>query len=202
MDCTGSVSCVTDSVTNVTTVTYPDGIVALVQKINDMTVVAYQSVADALPSELKTLLPPVSAPTMQQAAAPMPAASVPTIQTPVTPDPVVSPDPSVAAVPPQISASTVRPRVVVTQSPPSGPGPARRPNQPPALTIPDIKPISPLDVVKDAITSVVDAVTGNHTASRVTSGSNPTVSPEPASAPASASDSVSGSHPAAGRNGR
>jgi len=208
VDCTGSVSCLTDPATNVTTVTYPDGIVALVQKINDMTVVAYQSVADALPSELKTLLPPVSVPTMQQAAAPMPAASVPTIQTPTTPDPGASPDPSAAAVPPQISASTVRPRVVVAPAPSSGPGPARRPAQSPALTIPDIKPVSPLDVVKDAITSVVDAVTGNHTASRVTSGSNPTVSPEPASAPASASDSASssgsasGKLPAAGRNGQ
>jgi len=202
VDCTGSVSCLTDPATNITTVTYPDGIVALVQKINDLTVVAYQSVANTLPSEVKALLPTAIGPTTQQAAGPMPAASVPTAQTPSTPDPTFNPDPSVAPASPEISASTVRPRVVVTQSPTSGPGPARRPDQSATLTIPQLKPTSPIDVVQDAINSVVDAVTGNHAASRARK-SSPTVSPSPESNPAqSSSNSDSADSSSAGGSGQ
>lgn len=59
IDCTGAVSCHTDPVTNITTVTFPDGIVAIVQKVNDLTVVAYKTITDALPAEISALLPPV-----------------------------------------------------------------------------------------------------------------------------------------------
>ena len=58
IDCAGAVSCKTDPATNVTTVTYPDGVVAVVQKINGLTVVAYKTIIGALPSEIATLLPP------------------------------------------------------------------------------------------------------------------------------------------------
>jgi len=51
IDCSGAVSCHTDTTTNITTVTYPDGVVAIVQKINDLTVVAYKTITEVLPSE-------------------------------------------------------------------------------------------------------------------------------------------------------
>lgn len=71
IDCTGAVSCKTDPATNITTVTYPDGVIAVVQKINDLTVVAYKTLKEALPSEIATLLPPVpEAPPLLAAVAP------------------------------------------------------------------------------------------------------------------------------------
>ncbi len=71
IDCAGAVSCKTDPATNVTTVTYPDGVVAVVQKINGLTVVAYKTIIGALPSEIATLLPPPpSAPPVLAAVAP------------------------------------------------------------------------------------------------------------------------------------
>ena len=42
-------SCDFDPATNVTTVTYADGLVAIVQKINDLTVVAYKNATEQLP---------------------------------------------------------------------------------------------------------------------------------------------------------
>ncbi|MCW1957724.1 MAG: hypothetical protein KIH64_004095, partial [Mycobacterium sp.] len=70
VDCSGSVSCKTDPTTNITTVTYPDGIVAIVQKINDLTVVAYKTLTDVLPEEVRSLLPPVPTPGPVVLAAP------------------------------------------------------------------------------------------------------------------------------------
>ena len=194
VDCTGSVSCLTDPATKVTTVTYPDGVVALVQKINDMTVVAYKSVADALlPANVQALLPstPVQAP-VQQAATPMPAASVPTVQAPApeTVETVVKPDPTTAQRPPEISASTVRPRVIVLPTPQDLASDHTGSDEPGGVTIPPINPTSPVDVVKDAIDSVVGAVTGHHASQT----KKPTTStPEPSPASESASDSAGGS---------
>ncbi len=62
VDCSGSVSCDFDPTTRVTTVTYPDGVIALVQKVNDMTVVAYQTVAESLRSHVQAFLPSPQAP--------------------------------------------------------------------------------------------------------------------------------------------
>jgi len=181
IDCTGSVSCLTDPVTKVTTVTYPDGVVALVQQVNDMTVVAYKSLTEALPAPFQALMPPAFTPTFTPPGgpAPLPAASVPAVKTPApqTGAPSVdapSPDatPPSAAELPEFGASISRPRVVVTKPPRDlGPGQNGSATGPgaikfPAVKIPAVKPTSPLDVVKDAIGSVVGAVTGNKAPSK------------------------------------
>ncbi len=181
IDCSGSVSCLTDPTTNITTVTYPDGIVALVQKINDTTVVAYKTVTSALPSQLQNLFPPISAPAplpaaAVSAAAPSdPPAAAPALEAPATVDPAVAPIPD-------ISAATIRPRLTVT-SPPSDYTPGKtgtvsgNPLQiPPSVT-------NPVDVVKDAVSSVVNAIggvvnnainPGNHSGSRTKAPSSAT----------------------------
>ena len=171
VDCTGSVSCMTDPVTRMTTVTYADGVVALVQQINDMTVVAYKTVTQVLPNQVQALLPPpIQLPL--PAVAPRPAAAAPPVQSPTIQAPAIKdpePQSGTAAIKPgpdvlppaEISASTVRPRIVVTTPPKDfGPGQSRSNNPTGGITIPTFKPTSPLDVVKDAIGSVVDAVTG------------------------------------------
>jgi len=176
VDCTGSVSCLTDPVTKVTTVTYPDGVVALVQQVNDMTVVAYKTLTEALPEPFQALMPPPFTPTFQKpgSPAPLPAAAVPAVQVPAPQTsapssdapPVESKPPSSAELP-EISASTVRPRVVVTKPPAdlgSGRnGPATGPG---LIKIPAVKPTSPFDVVRDVIGSVVGTVTGHKAPSK------------------------------------
>ena len=176
VDCTGSVSCLTDPVTKVTTVTYPDGVVALVQQVNDMTVVAYKTLTEALPEPFQALMPPPFTPTFQKpgSPAPLPAAAVPAVQVPAPQTsapssdapPVESKPPSSAELP-EISASTVRPRVVVTKPPAdlgSGQnGPATGPG---LIKIPAVKPTSPFDVVRDVIGSVVGTVTGHKAPSK------------------------------------
>ena len=190
IDCTGSVSCLTDPSTHVTTVTYPDGVVALVQQINDMTVVAYKTVADALiPDQVQALFPTATAPVQR----PLPAAAAPVrVDTPLTDAPEAEPAPSTAAVAPDISASTVRPRVDGAPTPQElAPGQNRGPAQSGSLTIPAVKPTSPFDVVKDAIDSVVNAVTG-HQASQTKKPTDKTPTPSPTSDPTpdSATDSA------------
>lgn len=183
IDCSGSVSCQTDPATNITTVTYPDGIVALVQKINDTTVIAYKTLTDALPAPLQNLLPsaPASASSAAAAAAPVadaaaaaPVADAPVADAAAAAAPVAA-DPSVAPLP-DISAATIRPRVTVS-SPPLDytPGPGKtggvfgNPLQLPTNTT------NPVDIVKDAVNSVVNAIggvvnnalkPGNHSSSR------------------------------------
>jgi hypothetical protein len=181
IDCTGSVSCLTDPVTKVTTVTYPDGVVALVQQVNDMTVVAYKTLTEALPAPFQALMPPAFTPTFTPPGgpAPLPAASVPAVKTPAPQTDTTAVDtpsvdgPSPDATPPSsaklpdISASTLRPRVIVTKpSQDLGPGQSGSTNGPGTIKIPAVKPTSPLDVVRDAIGSVVGAVTGNKAPSK------------------------------------
>ena len=181
VDCSGSVSCNFDPATNVTTVTYPDGVVALVQQVNDMTVVAYKTLTEALPAPIQALMPPAYTPTFTPpgSPAPLPAASVPAVKTPApqtdapsldAPSPDgPSPDatPPSAAELPEISASTLRPRVVVTKpSQDLGPGQKGSTTGPGTIKIPAVKPTSPFDVVKDAIGSVVGAVTGHQAPSK------------------------------------
>lgn len=104
VDCSGALSCRTDPVTNVTTVTYPDGVVAIVQKINDLTVVAYKTLTQMLPSEISSLLPSVPTPTPPPVLAAVAPTPIPTVAPTVTP--------SVA--PTQVPAVT--PKVPVVES--------------------------------------------------------------------------------------
>jgi hypothetical protein len=99
IDCSGSVSCHTDPMTNITTVTYPDGVIAIVQKINDLTVVAYKTFTEALPSEISSLLPPVPTATPPVIAAIAPT-QVPAAAPTPEPEPVVTPPASQTAAAP------------------------------------------------------------------------------------------------------
>ena len=190
VNCTGSLSCLTDPVTKVTTVTYADGVVALVQQVNDLTVVAYKSMTQVLPEQVRALLPPpIQLPL--PAVAPRPAAAAPPVQSPAVQNPTVQ-DPAVQppavedpAPPAEISASTVRPRIVVTKPPRDfGPGQNSPTNQTGGITIPAVKPTSPLDVVRDAIGSVVDAVTGRQNPSKAIKGPTAPTAPSGDAAPA------------------
>ena len=161
VDCSGSVSCNFDPATKVTTVTYPDGVVALVQKVNDMTVVAYETVAENLRNQIKALVPAAPAPV----PSPMAAVAAPT-QTPApvlpppaaeTAVPAVDPGPAAPDPVPVTEPSTTRqgPRVNVTRppldfSPGRGGGPVL-PNGGNGST-------PNLDTVRDALDSFADAV--------------------------------------------
>ena len=172
VDCSGSVSCNFDPATNVTTVTYPDGVVAMVQKINDLTVVAYKNLADQLPEPIQSLLPPAptqAAPPLAAAAAPVPApATAPVLPPPASETAVVAVDPGPAApiedLVPELSAERGGPKVNVTRPPMDFtpgrgrtsvtpfPGGSEIPDNIPAPKLPN------LDKVKDALDSVADAV--------------------------------------------
>jgi len=160
VDCTGAVSCKTDPNTHVTTVTYPDGAVALVQQINDMTVVAYKTLAETLQDGVEAILPGVQFPGAASTAAPRPVATPSVVEAPATQiaAPTAGPGPA-----PDISASTVRPRggsTRATQNPANGNSGSR--SVPGNLTLPAVKPTGPADVVRDVIDSVVGALTGHH----------------------------------------
>lgn len=134
VDCTRAVSCQTDPATNVTTVTFPDGVVAVVQKVNDLTLISYQTVGDVIGA----LLPQFD-PVLPAAAAPAPAAAQPPqnpapeaggtapAAPPVDPGPVAPAAPEII---PDITASKVRPNLTITTPPqdftpakPGGPSP-------------------------------------------------------------------------------
>ena len=159
VDCTGAVSCHTDPLTKVTSVTYPDGIVAVVQIVNNVTVVAYKTVAGILPSQLQSLLPaPPQLPT-PATATPSPAptpevASSPKWAAPAPDDAAAGPvDPGPPAPDPDLSASERQgPKVNVTR-PPMDFSPGHDGGMPSTNH-------APLGKVKDALGSVVDAVKG------------------------------------------
>lgn len=172
VDCSKALSCQTDPATHVTTVTYPDGVVAVVQQINDMTLVAYKTVGEAIQDGIEALLPlpksPVPLPAEVRAAAPapVPVVAAPAPQTAVDPTPQIDarPEPSqVATGPvapsaptaPDISAATVRPQLTIT-NPPLDYGTDKTGSGGKAGQL----PTGTLDAVKDAVGSVVDAVTG------------------------------------------
>ena len=170
VDCTGAISCHTDPNTRVTRVTYPDGIVAMVQQVNDMTVIAYETVTNSLPEQLQSLLPqaPKPAAAVGPTAPTAPAPATPATSAPVDPaDPiVVAPERTGIAgpaAPPELSASGIR-RSAGAGPATAAPGrPVPRPT-PGANLLP--LPGSPLgiggtlDTVKGAVDSVVKAVTG------------------------------------------
>jgi hypothetical protein len=164
VDCTGAVSCKTDPNTNVTTVTYPDGAVALVQQINDMTVVAYKSLAETLQNGVQSILPGVQFPGTVSTAAPLPAAASPVVESSAPQTSAPTADQAPAS---DISASTVRPRGGMTRAPQNSTGGhSGAQSTPDSVTLPAVKPTGPADVVRDVIDSVVNAVTG-HRASQI-----------------------------------
>jgi len=205
VDCSGSVSCKTDPKTNTTTVTYSDGTVALVQQVNDMTLIAYQKVKDTVQDVVEALLPGVSsplpaaaiqaAPPSAAAAEPSPAApAVPAepapAQTPSAQAPVRAIDPGPPApevTTPDISASTVRPRVTISTPPEDfSPGSADGSGKGP-------KPIPPglqenFDRVADAVGSAVNKI-GEAVSKALSPGASTKPATKPATKPDTASDS-------------
>ena len=81
VDCSKAVSCQTDPVTHVTTVTYPDGVVAIVQQLTDMTLVAYKTVGEAIQDGVGSLLQlpktPFALPAEVQVPTPVPVVVAP-----------------------------------------------------------------------------------------------------------------------------
>lgn len=175
-NCSAALSCVTDPVTNTTTMTFADGIVAVVQKVNDMTLVAYKSVGDALKSAVDALgLPGDSLPTTFAALAP-PTIQIPTpvINTPAplaaaavskptsaaaTPGPTPATDATAAptsAPAPDLTASSVRPHVTVSRAPQEFGTP--KPGNPTESSTSPVNPNGAVNAVTSAVDSVVNAV--------------------------------------------
>lgn len=172
VDCTGAVSCVTDPVTNMTTVTFPDGVVAIVQQINNMTLVAYKTVTDTVAGAIQGLIP--------KFVQPKPAATVPAPKPPAVPAAPAAPEPEIVAAPPvtvqvpdvdagplapvkaapkapiDISASTIRPQLTITRAPEDFS--ATNPGGP-TIGNPEVAVTDAIDAVKGAVGSVVGAVT-------------------------------------------
>lgn len=170
IDCSGAVSCHTDPATNITTVIYDDGVIAIVQKINDLTVVAYQTLTKALPAQISSLLPQV-----QTAPPPLLAAVAPPVAPAITPTaPVVTSTPTVTAPEPETSSASIDPGPPAPNAglDSTGSGPKINVTTPPKdfglgtdtekgagadVTAPKIPS---LDKVKDTIGGVVDSVKG------------------------------------------
>lgn len=168
VDCTGAVSCKTDPDSRVTTVTYPDGVVAIVQQINDLTVVAYKTLTEQLPPEVQAILPTLKPPAPLPTPSAAPDTPVPTPRSapdPTTPSSSEAPVPSIDPGPPAPDSISLGPedtiqrgpKVNVTRPPldfsPGGGSGSGTPNG-------DTKPSIPsLDKVKDALGSAVNSVT-------------------------------------------
>ncbi len=159
IDCTGAVSCKTDPATNVTTVTYPDGVVAVVQKINDLTVVAYKTITEALPSEIATLLPPPPAPPVLQAVGPTAASTPSTMPAVPAPAPTSVPT-SVPETPAPATNPPANDAVEATDNPtpPTSVTPTKQPSHPGTGT-PAPAPNLP-GKVKDALGGIADTIKG------------------------------------------
>ena len=177
VDCSKAVSCVVDPSTNTTTVTFSDGVVAVVQKINDLTLVAYKTLGDVFEGIIPQGLPAlpaavVPAPAISAGPAtvpdlqPAPSLSArPNTQSPGTGSPNTKSEPTVETGPvapsapaaPDLSASDVRPTLTISKPPvdfdaPTTGGGSGGGNTPGS-------PDGALDAVKGAVGSVVDAVT-------------------------------------------
>jgi len=172
VDCSGSVTCKVDPRTNTTTVTFPDGTVAMVQQVNDMTLIAYEKIKDTVQGVVEALVPgaPSPLPAAAAPAAPPPVAVVkvdptvvaapPPAAKPPSPAPVRAIDPGPPApevTTPDISASTVRPRVTVSTPPEDfSPGSASSPGKGPKPVPPAIR--ENLDKVAEAVGSAVNKI--------------------------------------------
>jgi hypothetical protein len=180
VDCSKAVSCVVDPSTNTTTVTFSDGVVAVVQKINDLTLVAYKTLGDVfegiLPQSLPALpaavvpAPVISAgPATVPNLAPAPQLSArPDTQAPNTesantqssntkPESSVETGPVAPSAPaaPDLSASDVRPTLTISKPPADFDAPTTGGGSGGGNTG---SPGGALDTVKGAVGSVVDAV--------------------------------------------
>ncbi|AQT78666.1 hypothetical protein B1R94_04515 [Mycolicibacterium litorale] len=149
VDCTGAITCHTDPSTQITTVTYPDGVVAMIQRINDLTLVAYKTLGSALLGGAGPADPP---------APPAPPAPTPP---PTPPDPSSPAAPAPAA--PQVPAA---PSADHSTAPADKPGPRLNilrpaPHFAPGRTAPtgtsstQVKPDLP-----ESVTSLTETVTG------------------------------------------
>ncbi|MCX2933383.1 hypothetical protein ORI20_24225 [Mycobacterium sp. CVI_P3] len=87
VDCTGTTTCRTDPRTRITTLTYPDGVVAVVERIDDITVVTYRMLGAAVLGHLDTTRSeaPASAPAPVPQPTPAPSAAEPPAPTPADP---------------------------------------------------------------------------------------------------------------------
>jgi hypothetical protein len=182
VDCSQAVSCQTDPVTNTTTVTFSDGVVAVVQKVNDLTLVAYRTVADVISAPLQALVPGLVPPKVAAstplpsavpiAPAPDPVPTVPAAPAAPAPKPSAAPGPKpLAPTAGQDSAGAIlapaeldkkRPKVTVAPLPEdltealfSEDEPAGKPSTRPG---PPERPGAALDRVGDAIGSAIDRV--------------------------------------------
>lgn len=107
VDCAGALTCNTDPSTNSTTVTYPDGVVAVVQKVNNLTVVAYNAIRDVTLGTLERLRPP----TEVEASAPRNPAPSGVGATPPVPQAQPDATPDLALAPPTLNESEPAPTV-------------------------------------------------------------------------------------------
>ena len=162
VDCSKAVSCVVDPATNTTTVTFSDGVVAVVQKINDLTLVAYKTLSDVFDGLLPDGIPalPAAAVPPPVVSASAPEVSAPKISArPQTQEPSVSAGPvapSGPAAAPDLSASDVRPTLTISKPPLDFDLPAGGSKDDDA---PD--PTSgAVDAVKGAVKGAVDSVVG------------------------------------------
>ncbi len=152
VDCTGALTCQTDPRTQVTTVTYPDGVVALIERINDITLVAYKTLGASVLGHLE----PVGRPTPEPAAAP--PASVPVA---AAADPAPPADAATPAPPAPAPAADRGPRLNILRPAPDF-SPGRSPSSSTSSTV--VKPGLPEAVenltgtVNDMLTRVSDTV--------------------------------------------
>jgi hypothetical protein len=119
VDCAGATICHTDPRTHTTTITYPDGVVAIVERINDLAVVASNALGAAV---LGHLLPAPA-----HTDAPAPAASPPPSSPPTNAAPAPEADPGSPPVAP--AAVSTGPRLNVVR-----PAPDFTPGRPGAST--------------------------------------------------------------------
>jgi hypothetical protein len=181
VECSQAVSFQTHPVTYTTTVTFSDGVVAVVQKVNDLTLVAYRTVADVISAPLQALVPGLvppkvaasaPAPSAVPAVPTLPADTVLTIPAETAPKPSASPGPKpLAPTAGEDSADSIlapaeldkkRPKVTVAPLPEdltedlfTEEVPAAKPSTRPG---PPERPGAALDRVGDAIGSALDRV--------------------------------------------
>ncbi|TDO08143.1 hypothetical protein EV580_5714 [Mycobacterium sp. BK086] len=122
VNCAGAAICHTDPRSGSTTITYPDGVVAVVERINDIAVVAYRTLGAAVLGHLNP--PPVAGPPAPQSTPP-PAPTDPAPATaPASPTPADPPAaPAAAGTGPRLNIVRPAPdftpgRTGVTTTPP------------------------------------------------------------------------------------